>query len=81
DTLSQLGLAGKPRLTALNKIDLLDGPAGAPISDPQELAEYELSLAQHQPDAVLISAERGWELDELLGRIDSVLERSRAPVG
>lgn len=74
DTLAELGLAGKPRLTAFNKIDLL-----APDSDgaPEDLAEYELSLAQHRPDGLFVSAARRWGLDELLARIDAALERVR----
>jgi GTP-binding protein HflX len=71
DTLAELGLAGKPRLTAFNKIDLL-----APDSDdePEDLSEYELSLAQHRPDGLFVSAARRWGLDELLARIDAALE-------
>jgi GTP-binding protein HflX len=72
DTLAELGLADKPRLTAFNKIDLLT-PEGE--GEPEDLSEYELSLAQHRPDALFVSAERRLGLDELLARIDAALER------
>ena len=75
DTLAELGLAGKPRITAFNKVDLLSERDGGRPASPTDLAEYDLSLAQHLPDAVLISAERGWGLDELLARIDETLGR------
>ncbi len=78
DTLDDLGLAEKPRLTAFNKVDLLVARDGGSIANIEELGEYELSLAAHRPDAVLISAERGWALDELLARISESLRRNPA---
>ena len=78
DTLDGLGLAEKPRLTAFNKVDLLVDRDGGSIANIEELGEYELSLAAHRPDAVLISAERGWALDELLARISESLRRDPA---
>lgn len=73
DTLAELGLAAKPRLTAFNKVDKLARPDGTPVRDLGELEEFDLSLAAHRPDAVLISAERGWGLDELRRRLDEAL--------
>ena len=49
---------------------------GSPIAGIEELEEYDLSLAGQRPEAVLISAERGWGLDDLLGRIDDSLRRA-----
>ncbi|MEX0786321.1 MAG: GTPase, partial [Dehalococcoidia bacterium] len=74
DTLAQLGLSEKPAVTALNKVDALveDGDGSGPTLD--DLSAYDLSLAAHRPDAVLISAETGWGLDQLLERIDAALE-------
>ena len=79
DTLASLGLAQKPRVTALNKVDLLEERDGGSIGTIEDLEEYELSLAEHRPEAVLISAERGWSLDELLARIDEALHLAAAP--
>ena len=87
DTLAELGLAAKPRITGLNKVDLLvERDGGSPVR-MEQLACYELSLAEHRPDAVLISAERGWGLEELLARIAEALARVKeaqpaaAPLG
>lgn len=76
DTLVELGLAEKPRITALNKIDLLVEQGNGSLASMEELAEYELSLAEHRPDAVLVSAERGFGLDELLTRVREALRRA-----
>jgi GTP-binding protein HflX len=73
DTLSELGLAGRPRITALSKVDLLVPEANS----LDDLTDYDFELAKHRPDALLISAERRWGLDELLSRIDEALERGR----
>jgi GTP-binding protein HflX len=78
DTLAELGLAAKSRVTALNKVDQLSTPDGRPIAGLEELAHLEPSLTQHRPDAVLISAARGWGLDELLRRIGEELARAAA---
>ena len=81
DTLAELGLADKPRVTALNKVDLVVERDGGSHPNMEELAEYELSLAEHRPDAVLVSAERRWGLEELQARIAGALrcvEEARA---
>jgi GTP-binding protein HflX len=78
DTLAQLGLSEKARVVALNKIDLLTTRDGRALADLQELADYDLALARARPEAVLISAERGWGLDELLGRIEAALPQRAA---
>jgi GTP-binding protein HflX len=77
DTLADLGLAGKPRVTALNKVDLLAGHDGEAIHELADLADYDLGLAEHRPEAALISAERGWGLDDLLQRVDAALAVAR----
>jgi GTP-binding protein HflX len=78
DTLAELGLTDKPRITALNKVDLLAERNGAAITSLDELTGYEPSLTEHRPDAVLISAERGWGLDELRQRIAEALGTAEA---
>jgi GTP-binding protein HflX len=57
--LRELGAADKPRVTALNKIDLLDDP------DDVDLSLY--------PNAVAVSARTGAHLDLLLGKLGEVL--------
>jgi GTP-binding protein HflX len=59
DVLEELGAAEKPRLTALNKIDLLADPAAL------DTAIY--------PNAVAVSAVTGQGLEALLGKIGEVL--------
>jgi GTP-binding protein HflX len=75
DTLAELGLADKPRLTAFNKIDLMVPSAE---TAPDDLSDYELSLAANRPDALFVSAAKGWGLDELLARIDASIEAARS---
>ncbi|HEX5157028.1 MAG TPA: GTPase HflX [Ktedonobacterales bacterium] len=59
DVLRELGAAEKPRVTALNKVDLLDHPD-----------EVDLSL---YPNAVAVSARTGANLDLLLRKLGEVL--------
>jgi GTP-binding protein HflX len=75
DTLRDLGLADKPRVTALNKIDRLPDADGNLPRSPAELAYYQESLSQEFPEAVLISAEKRWNIDLLRERLTRVLER------
>ena len=73
DTIAELGLASTPRVTALNKVDLLTSDGGKAIDDISDLSAYDISLKEHWPDAVLTSAERGWQLDRLLARVEEAL--------
>ncbi|MGB6837911.1 MAG: hypothetical protein WBF66_09430, partial [Dehalococcoidia bacterium] len=73
DTLADLGLADKPRITALNKVDRLTRRDGSPVEGLEDLLEFDLSLASNRPDAVLISAERRWGLDDLLAKVEGAL--------
>jgi GTP-binding protein HflX len=75
DTLAELGLSERPRVVALNKVDLLVSDRGQ-IAGIEELADYDAGLASRAPEAVLISAARGWGLDDLLARVDDALRRS-----
>jgi GTP-binding protein HflX len=65
--LKEIGADDKPRVTALNKIDLL-----AP--------EAREELALMKPDAIQVSAESGEGLDRLAGALRTVLERGMEPV-
>jgi GTP-binding protein HflX len=69
--LGELGVAGRPTLVALNKIDLLDDDV-----DPAALAA-DLALPA---DVVPISGEARLGLDALLGRIEAMLEGDLVPV-
>ena len=65
DTLRELGLSEKPWLLAVNKMDLL----GESQNDQREA---ELPALSKHP-SVLVSAALGWNLDMLLGEIESRL--------
>jgi len=68
DTLAEIGVAEKPMINALNKVDRL--------RDPQALAE----LVADFPDSVPISALRGHGLDVLLARIEALLQENMVSV-
>ena len=65
DTLKELGLADRPRILVLNKVDLL----GTQDDDSSEMPGPGL---RSQP-TVLVSAVKGWNLDVLLHRVESLL--------
>ena len=73
DTLADLGLADKPSITVFNKADLICGPDGLPIEGLESLGEARASLRYWRPDALLVSAVKGWGLTDLLGRIEAAL--------
>ena len=73
-TLDELGLGDRPKLLVINKMDLLTDSAAS----GSELAEVrELSLGagweKDAADGVLVSAEKGWNLDHLLSEIENQL--------
>ena len=73
-TLDELGLGDRPRLLVINKMDLLTDSAAS----GSELAEVrELSLGEgwekDAADGVLVSAEKGWNLDHLLSEVENQL--------
>jgi GTP-binding protein HflX len=80
-TLAELEVADKPRLTVLNKVDRLTRRDGSALRGLADLAEFELSLSVHRPDAYLISALRGWGLGEVMARIEAVLFEEEMPAG
>ena len=78
-TLADLGVAQKPLLLALNKVDLLVGDDGERVTT---LAEAKAALDGAGPEpanVVAISAERRWALDVLLRRIADGLDGSLSP--
>ncbi len=66
DVLAELGASEKPRVTALNKIDLLTDPS-----------VVDTSLF---PNAVAVSALTGQNLDALMTRVGEVLARAMVPM-
>jgi len=71
ETLAELGAADKPIVTALNKIDRLEGGLASRV-----LA----ALAARFPNPVPISAEKRINLDALLACVERVLFESLVPV-
>jgi GTP-binding protein HflX len=66
EVLEELGVADRPVLMVMNKADLLADSA----------AELERTLPEARAsDCVVTSGELGWNMDELLERIETMLER------
>ncbi|MHB8574484.1 MAG: GTPase HflX [Dehalococcoidia bacterium] len=72
-TLNSLDVAGKPRLTVLNKVDALLKPTGEPVASLDEVSEADGEV-EDRADMVLISAERGWGMADLRGRMAALLD-------
>ena len=68
ETLEAIGAAGRPMVTALNKVDRL--------TDPEEAK----TLAADLPNPVLISALRGDGLPDLLEKVEGILKKDLVPV-
>ncbi len=68
--LADLGVAEKPTIVALNKIDALGGEIPDDLREALEIPE----------EYVPVSAETGQGLDELLTRVDALLTRQMAEV-
>ncbi|MFC1992512.1 GTPase HflX [Chloroflexota bacterium] len=79
DILADLGLSEKPRITVLNKIDLL-------FSDDKDRDEEEATdflLGQGAPmdkDTILVSAAKKWGLTKMLELINQTLARNMSSV-
>jgi len=67
ETLREIGVDERPRVLVLNKVDLL-------VGDARE------ELCTHHPDAVLVSGETGYGLDELGERIERELAHTLRPL-
>ena len=78
EILADLELLEKPRVTALNKIDLLlpDGQSW----DEKKALKHLSEQAPADEDTVLVSAVKGWGLGKLLEMVGQVLKRSKQPV-
>ena len=68
ETLSELRLADRPRVTALNKIDLAAGEGSAVKGDAEGFVPPVWAR-----EGVPVSAAKGWGLEELRSRIEAAL--------
>ncbi|HXH20623.1 MAG TPA: GTPase HflX [Dehalococcoidia bacterium] len=81
-TLRELDLGEKPRIIAFNKVDLVS--PGGPGGPPEDLQALVAAVVGRSPgpedvsDALLISAAKGWGLDEVGERIERRLAHARA---
>lgn len=71
-TIDELGMGDKARIVAFNKLDQLADTEG----DASAISDIEGVLRQEHPEAVLISASKGWNLESLL----AVIERQLAAI-
>jgi GTP-binding protein HflX len=71
DLLDDLNLGAKPRITAINKIDLL--------TEDSELIDRYSEQFGSDSEMVLISAAKGWGLDRMLQLIADTLGKEKAP--
>jgi GTP-binding protein HflX len=73
-TLADLGVAGKPRLLALNKVDLLVRPDGERVASLDEARALVHGAGAPPANVALCSAARRWGLDRLLERLEQGLD-------
>jgi GTP-binding protein HflX len=78
DILADLNLINKPRITALNKIDLLLDDSKN--WDEEAALNYLSDQREADENTVLISATKGWGLNRLLEVISRTLSRTMQPV-
>ena len=72
-TLEELGLGDRPRLLVINKMDLLSDENGQTVSPG-------LSWEKEAAAGVMVSAEKGWNLDDLLREIENQLVNLDGPL-
>jgi len=73
-TLDDLGVGSKPRLLALNKVDLLSEDDGTPVEDFDAARALILGAGAPPRNVVIVSASRRWGLDGLKRRIEEALD-------
>jgi GTP-binding protein HflX len=78
DILADLKLLDKPRITALNKIDLL--LPGGKEWDEEKALKHLSDQVPADEDTVLVSAVRGWGLGRLLELVGQRLSQAKQPV-
>jgi GTP-binding protein HflX len=80
-TLDELGLRGKPLVVALNKIDLAMPGTRSEDELTEAVEDLRQSLGPAEQPTVLVSAHKGWRMDELLNVMESTHERAKLPAG
>ncbi len=80
-TLEELGLGDRPRLLVINKMDLLtDSAASSGESDAGRAFSVGANWEKDAASGVLVSAEKGWNLDHLLAEIENQLVNIDGPL-
>jgi GTP-binding protein HflX len=81
DVLDEIGAGDTPRLLALNKVDLLgQHRSGAGTPAPSRTAERRRELSFRLPDAVQVSGETGFGLDDLREAIEARFLQTLLPM-
>ena len=73
-TLKDLGVEERPRLLALNKVDLLRDEDGEVVADYDEARALIHGAGAPPRNVVLVSAAKRWGLEMLLSRIEDALD-------
>ena len=81
ETLARLDLAEKPLLAVLNKADLLVDGNGASLEQALGAEAAQALLEPWGPEAVVVSAAKGWGMEELGRRLEISLAEAGAPSG
>jgi GTP-binding protein HflX len=72
-TLKDLDVAEKPRLLVLNKADLLRNEDGELVADEDEAMSVANVAGDPPPDVALVSALKGWGLEDLPERVSAAI--------
>ena len=72
-TLDDLKLTNKPTITVLNKVDRLSGVTSLADLSIGVVGDEFGQLAEHYPNAVPVSATKGWNLDRLVAEVESLM--------
>ena len=80
-TLNELGLGDRPRLLVINKMDLLTNSSGSSRDPGSSLGLSDgAAWDSDAAEGVLVSAEKGWNLDHLLTEIENQLVNIDGPL-
>ena len=79
-TLMELGLGDRPRLLVINKVDLLMESESDVLDSADGDVTPSFSWDREADAGVLVSAEKGWNLDDLLREIENQLVNLDGPL-